>query len=213
MNLATKTIAAFGLAALASGAANAAIVTGDVTGGSSGGAFVELNPTVASPLTVGNDNFNDPNLYAFNERQNVTLTSAIGGIAAGTIVSSHYVFFDPVNRPASTVIGNVTFDGTILAVLTSTSALAATDALFSAPNVTYLNPTNRGLEGADALSFANQTVSVDFRATTPGDYVRVITAAVPEPATWAMMLLGFFGIGFAMRRDRAQVRSTKVSFA
>jgi hypothetical protein len=28
------------------------------------------------------------------------------------------------------------------------------------------------------------------------------TGAVPEPATWAMMLLGFGGIGFAMRRSR-----------
>ena len=27
---------------------------------------------------------------------------------------------------------------------------------------------------------------------------------VPEPATWAMMLLGFGGIGFAMRRGRKQ---------
>lgn len=29
-----------------------------------------------------------------------------------------------------------------------------------------------------------------------------ISAAVPEPATWAMMLLGFGAIGFAMRRRR-----------
>jgi hypothetical protein len=28
------------------------------------------------------------------------------------------------------------------------------------------------------------------------------TAAVPEPATWAMMLLGFGGVGFQMRRQR-----------
>jgi hypothetical protein len=27
-------------------------------------------------------------------------------------------------------------------------------------------------------------------------------AAVPEPETWAMMLLGFFGIGAAMRRAK-----------
>ena len=38
--------------------------------------------------------------------------------------------------------------------------------------------------------------------------VRIIPAegpnAVPEPATWAMMLLGFGGIGMAMRRGRKQ---------
>jgi len=28
---------------------------------------------------------------------------------------------------------------------------------------------------------------------------------VPEPATWAMMLLGFGGIGMAMRRKRRVV--------
>jgi len=29
-----------------------------------------------------------------------------------------------------------------------------------------------------------------------------VTPAVPEPATWAMMLLGFGSVGFAMRRRR-----------
>jgi hypothetical protein len=31
---------------------------------------------------------------------------------------------------------------------------------------------------------------------------QIIGNAVPEPATWALMLLGFGGIGFAMRRSR-----------
>ena len=31
------------------------------------------------------------------------------------------------------------------------------------------------------------------------------TAAVPEPGTWAMMLLGFGAIGFAMRRRRTEI--------
>jgi PEP-CTERM motif len=30
-------------------------------------------------------------------------------------------------------------------------------------------------------------------------------SAVPEPATWAMMLLGFFGLGFAFSRSRRRV--------
>jgi hypothetical protein len=32
--------------------------------------------------------------------------------------------------------------------------------------------------------------------------VRILTSAVPEPATWALMLLGFGGIGMTMRRSR-----------
>ena len=31
-----------------------------------------------------------------------------------------------------------------------------------------------------------------------------VPGGVPEPGTWAMMLLGFGGIGFAMRRGRKQ---------
>ena len=37
-------------------------------------------------------------------------------------------------------------------------------------------------------------------------------AAVPEPATWAMMLVGFGGIGFAMRRRKNGV-TTRVAYS
>jgi hypothetical protein len=36
-------------------------------------------------------------------------------------------------------------------------------------------------------------------------------SAVPEPATWALMLLGFAGIGLAMRR-RKQHMAVKYNF-
>src|SRR5262249_20749461 len=42
----------------------------------------------------------------------------------------------------------------------------------------------------------------------PTGEIRGFLSAVPEPATWAMMLLGFAGLGFAFRRSRR-----KVSFA
>jgi hypothetical protein len=32
-----------------------------------------------------------------------------------------------------------------------------------------------------------------------------IVAAVPEPSTWAMMLIGFAGLGFAFRQSRRRV--------
>jgi uncharacterized protein (TIGR03118 family) len=38
--------------------------------------------------------------------------------------------------------------------------------------------------------------------------ITAATSAVPEPSTWAMMLLGFAGLGFAFRKSRR-----KVSFA
>ena len=50
--------------------------------------------------------------------------------------------------------------------------------------------------GVYAYSLPNDTITVDI-----GD-----VGSVPEPATWAMMLLGFAGIGFAMR-NRPKVRS------
>jgi hypothetical protein len=34
-----------------------------------------------------------------------------------------------------------------------------------------------------------------------------VTSAVPEPATWAMLILGFFAVGAAMRRRRSVLRT------
>jgi hypothetical protein len=39
------------------------------------------------------------------------------------------------------------------------------------------------------------------------------TVAVPEPATWALMLLGFAAIGFAMRRNTKQTVAVRYNFA
>ncbi|MFL6743267.1 MAG: PEPxxWA-CTERM sorting domain-containing protein, partial [Sphingomicrobium sp.] len=40
-------------------------------------------------------------------------------------------------------------------------------------------------------------------STQPGElHFRSTVLAVPEPATWAMMLLGFGAVGFSMRRKR-----------
>ena len=47
--------------------------------------------------------------------------------------------------------------------------------------------------------------------TYSGNLSAVATPAVPEPATWAMLLAGFGAVGFAMRRRRA-TQAVQVSF-
>jgi CHRD domain/PEP-CTERM motif len=39
----------------------------------------------------------------------------------------------------------------------------------------------------------------------PNGEIRGFLSAVPEPSTWAMMLIGFCGLGFAVRRSRRKV--------
>lgn len=194
------------------GSANAAVFMGELTGGSAfanGGAFQQLNPIAG--FNVGNNNQQSNNLFAFDEQQGVTLLSAIGSIAAGTIVNSHYVFFDPGRSRRA--IGYVDFDGDILGVLDSRSDMEMTDALLGNANANYVSVNLRGLEAPDSFNIMGDRININFRASSPGDYIRVLTAAsaVPEPSTWAMMIGGFGLVGGAMRRRRKV--STKVSYA
>lgn len=199
------------IAALATaGTANAAVVMGELTGGSSfinGGSFQILNPMPG--FSVGNNVQQSDNLFAFDEQQGVTLAAAVGGVAAGTVVNSHYVFYDPDDL--ETGIGYVDFDGDILGVLTAKGQMDSTDALLGNGNVNYISVALRGLENADSFNVVGNRLNIDFRAASPGDYIRVLTTAVPEPSTWAMMIGGFGLVGGAMRRRRKV--TTKVSHA
>ena len=59
-----------------------------------------------------------------------------------------------------------------------------------------------------ALSNGTHTINVMGTLTGPnGAYSGTLNVAnaVPEPATWAMMLVGFAGVGFALRRRRRPV--------
>lgn len=153
-------------------------------------------------------------MFGFNEEQNVFLDSnlavdilGVGGagtVAAGQTIASHYIFFDPsANR---TIEGTITFDSDVVAIITSRDNLIASDGLVNL-TANYLSPSLRGLEGGDIATISGtRTVFVDFFATSPGDYIRVLTqfspAAALEPGTVVIIALGLAGIGFA-RRKRA----------
>ena len=79
--------------------------------------------------------------------------------------------------------------------------------------------SNSGWNGYSVAnsSLTNGVLSIDLRNTNFSSGANLnfaltsASGAVPEPATWAMMLLGFGAIGFAVRRRHAV--KTSVSFA
>jgi hypothetical protein len=195
--------------------AGATIIGGTVTGGSAfaaGGTFIKLTPPLANPHgppdSVGNDTFQSPNLYGFDEAQNVLLLAPLavdgGTLPAGTRVASHYVFFDPASEQH--MIGTVDFDADILAIITSTDLLLASDFL-AHTGVHYLNPNMRGLEPRDSVTINGpHQILWDTFANTPGDYVRVLTAlpsvAVPGPSALSLFVIGLAAMGSLAGRSR-----------
>ena len=198
--------------------AAATVIAGSVTGGTAfaaGGTFIKLTPPLANPFgppnSVGNDTFQTPNLYAFDEDQNIVLAAPLdvdigtGPLPIGTTVASHYVFFDP--GPTQTMVATVTFDAPVLAILTSTARLAATDFLANT-GVDYLNPGLRGLEVGDLVTISGPNqITFATSASSPGDYVRVLTAfspaaAIPEPTTLLLLGVGMAAVGATVRRRK-----------
>jgi PEP-CTERM motif len=134
--------------------------------------------------------------------------------------------------------GNV-LDNSSADVATQTTALAALGVTFTDFNnytkldnlngtstldfgTTLLGPTVIGIHFGNGSGVGNSTGFFLFNFTQPTSSINlgigsssdaVLYAsggAVPEPATWAMMLLGFAGIGFAIRRRR-QVKPLQIA--
>ena len=77
-----------------------------------------------------------------------------------------------------------------------------------------------GFDGVGYLADTNNFYTVDLttgRATFVGNTARsvfgitALQGAVPEPATWMMMMLGMAGVGFSLRRKNKQTLRVRYS--
>lgn len=164
------------------GPANAFVLGGEILQQSGDGEFIKLDPSES--FAVGADTFDTDHLYAFDEDQNITLIEPIrvdigggdrGFIASGTVVASHYVFFDSVD---GIQYGSVYFDAPILGIAAFQASMAATDFLANT-NVTYISLELRGLERGDQVWIDEDDphrLWVYWAGSSPGDYIRVFTA-------------------------------------
>jgi hypothetical protein len=92
------------------------------------------------------------------------------------------------------------FSGSFAGTSAATSTLGLFDLIF-----TYSISAGTGRFAGGTGSF-NQVGTVDVRGGPPSR-LSLSFVPVPEPATWAMMLLGFAGIGFTVRRRQPALLS------
>lgn len=187
---------------------------------------VDCRITTTPPNPVQRDP-NDGVLLAWNERQNVVLTENLrvdrvfdpaapfiidagGGdffITAGTVVSSHYLQWDPGAGSAARVEATVVLDSQVFAFITADENLFASDPVLALPGLDYNDFGLRGLESSDTTTFIGRNTAVSWRATTPGDWTRLITAFSPsavvkEPGVGWLLLAGLGLLAGAKRLQR-----------
>lgn len=99
-------------------------------------------------------------------------------------------------------------------VLTATdSSGTVSRTIFGTTTSTFLGFVSTGPLLSTTLTSVQPTSGDGFVWPTANNLMlagRATMGAVPEPTTWAMMLVGFAGVGFSMRSAK---RKTKVSFA
>jgi hypothetical protein len=104
----------------------------------------------------------------------------IAKIEKGTLVSSHYVLYDPTELVRDSV--TIEFDSEILGVVVKNKKLKQSDFL-GVDGVEYKKFRHRGREWRDryAISADGRSITFFHRANDPGDYIRIITAGAEIP--------------------------------
>jgi len=112
--------------------------------------------------------------------------------------------FDVIHVPKHSSVG-LSYDSSDSDSQTLTSNLGAFIGTGSLA-YTFVSTSLFGMVGFDGTLDMNSLIGGSAKLTY--DYTPNAAGAVPEPASWAMMMLGIGAIGGAMRRRRAPVTAT-----
>lgn len=188
------------------GVSSAAIVEGLVTGGTSGGSFQLISP----PAAIGPDSLESPDVFAFDELQDVVLTESLqigpNRVAGpGSVISSHYIAFDPA--AGATVAAYIEFDDRISAIIRSSTLDTTTD-LIGIDSTTYTYVPEINTENTDVLMVDPNNpnrLNIRLAANSPGDHFRIFTGRIepePVPEPTSILLLAATTISLAFRQRR-----------
>jgi hypothetical protein len=143
---------------------------------------------------------------------NFSGTGFFGGTLDGTgiLTTSDMSSINPLNGfEAQTITGITgTFNGS---EITGLAGVFGANNLFYSTGPFFVDGNGLGFTTAGISANLFVTNGTSYRVNTQGAGLLTglvtasatpLAAAVPEPATWAMMLLGFGGMGVALRRRR-----------
>jgi hypothetical protein len=174
----------------------------------SSGITVDLNITAANPDSVLTPGFDITQVSGTVGGVSVSTFSGVWG-PNGDQVSSGLYLNPFLNQNPAHVDGNGTN------VFTVQNPPGSGGANFEIDNILYSGAQNAlSFQGGIALLLSNGATFYLSAECNPGTsgagcsdaYFGQLTAAVPEPSTWAMMILGFLGVGFMAYRKKSTLR-------
>ena len=180
---------ALGAASL-SGSAGAQVLLGDTTGGATWNRPINSGPQIslqgaAVPYQVTSFTVDTDGSYLFT---NTVLTARYDNYSFIYVNS-----FDPGAQLVNLLVGNDDFPNPQIS--------GFNQALTSGTSYFFV------ASGFDNNDFGQYSLVVSGQGTATFNNI----AAVPEPATWAMMLVGFGGMGVVLRRRRKPTTTPQVA--
>ncbi|WP_298668843.1 PEPxxWA-CTERM sorting domain-containing protein [uncultured Sphingomonas sp.] len=139
--------------------------------------------------------------YNYPTATTVSFHTLSGGLPGSTIAS---YTFNPSAFVSATLTGNNT---ALITVALPGLALGA-----GSYDVSFYSPTNLGVPGYAKAGGQLYQAGAGFHADQVAAFsISGLAGAVPEPATWALMILGFGAIGGVLRRKHRH--AARVSLA